>query len=200
MEKLANAGSGLSKLKETLATHAGPWIINAVFDRDGVIKGGQQDLCEVFASFYKDLCKESEQTGTITYRDGCRDAKITAEEVRSALKRFKRRRTGAEDGLVAVMLKTGHNGLVKAIARLFSDICQCSLPPPEEWKFTKLVIILKKYDARMLGNYKPISIIPVMMNFWNKHRRNVGRAVRLQKRTWVFRRSAHHEDDCGKIL
>ena len=112
-----------------------------------MIKSCQQDLCEVFATFYEDLYRKSEQSWYITYSEGCRDSKMTAEEVRSALKRLKSRRTGAEDGLVAEMLKTGHIGLVKAIARFFSDIFQGGLPPPEEWKLTKLVIIFKKGDA-----------------------------------------------------
>ena len=112
-----------------------------------MIKSGPQDLCEVFATFHEDLHTESEQTGNITYREGCRGNKITAEEVRSALKRLKSRRTGMENGLVAEMLQTGHNGLVKAIARFFSGMFQGSLPPPEEWKLTKLVVI-KKTEMR----------------------------------------------------
>ena len=93
---------------------------------------------------YEDLYRDSERTGNITHREGCRDSKIMAEDVRSALKRLKSRRTSAEDGLVAEMLQTGHSGLVKTIAHFFFDMFQGVLHPPDEWKLPKLLIIFKQ--------------------------------------------------------
>ena len=40
-------------------------------------------------------------------------------------------KTGADDGLVAEMLKTGHLGLVDAIAKLFTEILNGHREPPE---------------------------------------------------------------------
>ena len=46
---------------------------------------------------------------------------MTASEVSEALQKLKNLRTAADDGLVAEMLKTGHSGLLDAMAELFTD-------------------------------------------------------------------------------
>ena len=92
---------------------------------------------------------------------------VTVEELEAALKRFKRCRTGADDGLVAEMLKTGHTGLLELLAEYFSDILAGKLDPPDEWKIAGLTVFFKKGDAREPRNYRPISIIPVMAKLFS---------------------------------
>ena len=57
---------------------------------------------------------------------------ITVDEIAAALKRMKGGRTGAEDGLVAEMLQTGHAELLQVIARYFTDVLKGRMEPPEE--------------------------------------------------------------------
>ena len=40
---------------------------------------------------------------------------VTVEEIRSAMHKLKNGKTGADDGLVAEMLKTGHEELIQTI-------------------------------------------------------------------------------------
>ncbi len=47
-------------------------------------------------------------------------------------------RTGADDGLVAEMLKTGHQGLMEVMAAFFTEILNGTVDLPENWKLTKL--------------------------------------------------------------
>ena len=46
------------------------------------------------------------------------------EEVKSALHSMKRKKAGADDGLVADMLETNHEGLLEVMANLFRDFAQ----------------------------------------------------------------------------
>ena len=92
---------------------------------------------------------------------------VTVEELASALKRMKGGRTGAEDGLVAEMLQTGHSGLLEIIAEFFTDILAGKLEPPVDWKVARLSVIFKKGDAKEPSNYRPISIIPVMAKLFS---------------------------------
>ena len=93
--------------------------------------------------------------------------RITADEVKAALGTLKNRRKGADDGLVAEMLKTGHQGLIETLTAFFDDILQGSLQPPDSWRTSKLKLIIKKGDPELLQNYRPISIIPVLAKLYS---------------------------------
>ena len=89
------------------------------------------------------------------------------DEVEQSFHALKAGRTGAEDGLVAEMLKTGHCGLVEALASFFDAILQGSMDAPESWRRTKLKVIFKKGDLELPSNYRPISIIPVVAKLYS---------------------------------
>ena len=74
-------------------------------------------------------------------------------------------RTGADDKLVAEMLKTGHRGLAEALAAFLDGISQDDLEAQETWEKTKFKGIFKKGDPGLPGNYRPISIITVCVSF-----------------------------------
>ena len=81
---------------------------------------------EVFAVFYERLYKEDVgmQCGTSDELpdQGAAHIPITTDELRSSLKRLRNKKTGADDGLVAEMLKTEHCGLLAAMVDLFNEI------------------------------------------------------------------------------
>ena len=80
---------------------------------------------------------------------------MSREEVRAAtvkiLKGMKKNKTCAEDGLVAEMLQTKHEGLIQAIAATFTDLLSGKAPVPHAWRKSKLIILFKKGDAK----YRP---------------------------------------------
>ena len=75
-------------------------------------------ISEVFGCFYEDLYKETDPKLNLDH-DGSSDPEllITASELSKALKRMKSQRTGADDGLVAEMLKTNHPLLMRCALR-----------------------------------------------------------------------------------
>ena len=52
------------------------------------------------------------------------------------------------------MLKTGHEGLQKAMADLFDDILFGMEMPAEEWRRIKLKLIFKKGSLEIQQNYR----------------------------------------------
>ena len=92
---------------------------------------------------------------------------MTVEEVEDALRKMKHKKTGAEDGLVAEMLKTGHRGLLVALSLLLDDILSGRAQTPETWRRIKMKVIFKKGDPHMPKNYRPISILPVMAKLYS---------------------------------
>ena len=87
---------------------------------------------------------------------------ITVEEISQTIKRLKSNKTGAMDGLVAEMLKTQFEPLLRAMATFFQQLLVVAQDPPAQWRRTMLKILYKKGDARLPGNSRPISRIPVM--------------------------------------
>jgi len=65
------------------------------------------------------------------------------------------------------MLKTGHRGLISALTSFFNSVLDGTLQAPEAWKQSKLKVIFKKGDPEMPGNYRPISIIPVLAKLFS---------------------------------
>ena len=121
-----------------------------------------------FADFYQDLYSLGEHEGE-NLEDELSSivVPVIVDELKMALNRLKGGRTGADDGLVAEMLKTGHSDLIETIAAFFTDVLAGKLEPPEEWKVARLSVIFKKGDARDARNYRPISIIPVMAKLFS---------------------------------
>ena len=102
-------------------------------------------IVEAFAQFYEELDRGALVDGpgdeTTT---AANMAPISEDEVSAALKRLKGGRTGAADGLVSEMLRTGHSGLLKVIAAYFTDTITGTMDPPSEWKVARLSVIFKK--------------------------------------------------------
>jgi hypothetical protein len=92
---------------------------------------------------------------------------VSAEEVSQAIKRMKKGRTGASDGLVSEMLQTGHDALVAMLASLFTDVLSGRMEPPEAWRVARLSVIFKKGDRADVRNYRPVSIIPVLAKLFS---------------------------------
>ena len=99
--------------------------------------------------------------------DVVNDAEITAEELDTALRKLKQNKTGADDGLVAEMLKTGHRKLLEVIVNFFAHILQRKQPPPEQWKLTKARVVFQKGEPELPKNYRPIAILPVMAKLFS---------------------------------
>ena len=69
---------------------------------------------------------------------------VSPAEWETALKQLKNNRTAVNDGLVGELPKTGHVGLIEAIAAYFIDILFVRLVISAEWKGARLAVILQE--------------------------------------------------------
>lgn len=87
---------------------------------------------------------------------------VDATEISALIKKLRKGRASASDGLIAEMLKTECNELLEVIAEKFTDIlCGASLCSAS-WRRSKLVVLFKKGDPSLPKKYRPIAIIPVL--------------------------------------
>ena len=75
------------------------------------------------------------------FSDVCEE--VSVDELLRVLRRLGNNKTGAADGLVAEMLKTGHSGLLELLAMFFTNILVGKLGPPSNWKSVQLKPIFK---------------------------------------------------------
>ena len=154
---LAEAGSGLSSLKRLLGKTSGVARITSVLDTAGNEQTEESSIGEAFASFYEDLYRDTGAEEMNIPEPESPLLCVSIGEVRKALAKMKNRKTGADDGLVAEMLKTDHQGLLEVICAFFSDLLRGDLEPPERWKAAKLKILFKKGDRsyrKTTGRYR----------------------------------------------
>ena len=133
----------------------------------GEVKTDPDSIAEVFAQFYESLYAEADGQHHCHLPSEQSCDIISVQEIIQALKKMKNRKTAAADGLVGEMLKTGHAGLLEAIALFFTDILCGRMEPPSQWKAVHLKLIFKGGDAALPKNYRPISIIPVMAKLFS---------------------------------
>ena len=103
------------------------------------------------------ILADDSRSGVPTGLEGLEaESSVKVAEVTAALKRLKSKKAGAEVGLVAEMLETGHAGLTEALVHTFADILAVLAEPPEYWKKTELQVIPKAGDLSLPKNYRPI--------------------------------------------
>ena len=71
-------------------------------------------------------------------------------------------------GIVAEMLKAGGEQMLRVITDTFNDILRGGQPPPEAWKETRLKVLFKKGGPCNLENYRPISILPIILKLFSR--------------------------------
>ena len=98
---------------------------------------------------------------------GTKCPKVSREELKTALLKLRPGKACADDGLVAEMLKTDHEGLLDAISELFTEMLHGLAPVPASWCFSPLTVLFKKGDSKALKNYRPIAIIPVLSKLFS---------------------------------
>jgi hypothetical protein len=166
LERLLVSGGGLSALRRLEQKHKGEERILNIRASDGALHHDQACIGEVFALFYESLYKVLDVAEEPPAETHCEEY-VTEEEVRAALHKLKHCRTGADDGLVAEMLKTGHAKLVSSIAAFFSYLLQGSLEPLVAWKVAEIKVLFKKGDPSLPCNYRPIAVLPVMAKLFS---------------------------------
>jgi len=81
---------------------------------------------------------------------------------------MKKRKSPDCRGVVAELLKCSCTYLLQMVADVFTDILQPKSEVPAYWKETRLKVLFKKGDPQCAGNYRPISIIPILYKLFSK--------------------------------
>ena len=148
LEELIEKGAG-NKLPQIHKYFKKDRRIAGIRDNAGIIRTGRGEIAEVFASFYQSLYSAPREA----VGEAQRRHRITAEELRDdvvyCIKKLKRKRACADDGLVAEMLKDGGTAMVDAISDVFAGLLNGEARAPESWNVSKIVVLFKKGEVTL---------------------------------------------------
>ena len=146
-------------------------LLTSVKDMSGSIQTSRQGIVHAFASFYELLFTgdvASDCGSAPTEFEGCRGEPITAKETEGQLKLMKPGKAADGAGKVAVMLKLAGEHTHAVIADLFNEVIQPGGEAPASWRKTRLNVIIKKGYPQLLENYRPISILPILVKLFSR--------------------------------
>ena len=122
---------------------------------------------DAFATFYEVLFtgkppRQEQHCGTEQ-----RLEPIGAVEIAKQLRHMKPGKAADGKGVVAEMLKAAGRGLHEVLADLFNEVLE-GPSVQEEWRKTWLQVLFKKGDPQLLENYRPISILPILLKLFSR--------------------------------
>ena len=79
-----------------------------------------------------------------------------------------RRKASDAAGVVAEMLKDGGDKMVSILTEVFNDVLQTKKTPPSAWKEARIKVLFKKGDEKLLENYRPITILPILYKVFSR--------------------------------
>ena len=144
--------------------------INAIINDKGKEVSGVKDIAEAFADFYEALYKECAGSAHDYSLDGeiAEEAPVQPEEVRAQLKKMKKGKAADDAGIVSELLCEASDDLIKTIAEIFTSILKPGEALPPAWKSSSIRVLFKKGDPKLLENYRPICIIPILYKVFSK--------------------------------
>jgi len=168
MEGIIQKGGGKREIQQLEQAPKKRHKIAKIVDGNGNIVTQPADVANVFADFYEKLYRaDAPKCQPTASQARAQLNAVSDEEVRGLLKKMKKGKTCAEDGLVAEMLKTDCEELVIAIAAVLTDILRGCVECPDTWRRSKLIVLFKKGDRALPKNYRPIAIIPVLAKLYS---------------------------------
>ena len=143
--------------------------LTSVRDAEGEIRHDRQEIVDVFATFYEALyARRPEDTHTRAGTTRYKIPEVKIKEVSQQLQSMKNGKSADSTRIVVEMLKAGGENLTRVIADLFNEVLLEQALPPAEWKHTRIKVLLKKGDPHLPGNYRPISILPILYKLFSR--------------------------------
>ena len=143
-------------------------IIHGILDTQGNLKTDRTEIGEVFAEFYEALFRGESGSNTDEQKPFVQIPLVTTEEVEEELKAMKSGKAADCKGLVADVVKFAGNGVAKLLAKLFTDLLCPGAPTPSAWKETRLILLYKKGDVHLTGNYRPIALLSILYKLFSR--------------------------------
>ena len=147
--------------------------LGSVKDMKGKMQHSRQGIVDAFAEFYADLYQGGAGTGCSTTETGggqeteANVSKVTKEEVAAQLQKMHKKKAADQSGLVVEMLQKGGDAVLEVLADIFNDVLFGG-EDPKSWKETRLKVLMKKGDPKVLDNYRPISVISIIYKVFSR--------------------------------
>ena len=148
------------------------WVrkkLPSVLDCQGNLRVERQGIADAFAEFYEVLYGDDSIIGNASRLEvGSGEVPgVEPSEVRKQLRQMAKNKSADGSGLVVEMLQEAGDGVISLVADIFNDVLLRNYTP-EGWRRTRIKVLLKKGDARILDNYRPISILPILYKLFTR--------------------------------
>eukprot|EP00973_Karenia_brevis_P046645 6471282-Karenia_brevis.AAC.1 len=128
-----------------------------------------QDIADVFAEFYSTLyASRRESRNNLKSNSHHQVEPVVVEELKAQLKQMGRGKAADEKGLVIEMVQIGSDLLLQCIADLFTEVLHQANKHPSSWNKSLVTVLYKKGDPQLPGNYRPITLLPIMYKLFSR--------------------------------
>ena len=170
-EKIRRVLAEFRDLKQLAAITGKPVnkSIVEVLDHRGNPCRSKAEIAEVFATFYEELYKSRGPAEAHQHLPGGVPPipTFSLEELQAALKKMRPGKSRDTSGIAAEMLKIDCPILQQMVLDLFNEVCTSHTLPPD-WRKSRLVVLFKKGDPKMPGNYRPIAILSLLYKVFSR--------------------------------
>ena len=95
------------------------------------------------------------------------EADVTESEVQEIIEKLKNNKAEGVDRIPAEALKNGTPLMLTMLTRLF-NIVKVTGVAPDCWKVGRVVLLFKAGERTELGNYRPLTVLPVVCGVYSK--------------------------------
>ena len=146
---------------------------------DGKIVSDDQDIAEAFNNFFTNigptLSNAIEVPPNKSYKDFLKDKiyatfhfeTVTIDEVKKIISKLKPKGSSGQDGISSALLKEINLTTANIITLIINQSISTGIFP-DKLKVAKIVPIFKKDNPHLTGNYRPISLLPVISKVFEK--------------------------------
>jgi hypothetical protein len=145
--------------------------LSSILDDTGKLHTSEQDILNVFATFYEHLYMSKCVGGGSEHEHDCNLTEvedITTDEIEKQIKQLRNDKAADQKGIIAEMMKQSGERFMEVVADLFNDIIQLRGGVPETWRKTRLRVLFKKGNVQCPDNYTPISILPILLKLFSR--------------------------------
>ena len=146
---------------------------------DGKIISDDQDIAEAFNNFFINigpaLSNAIKVPANKSYKDYIKEKihsrfhfeTVSTNKVTKIIEKMKPKTSSGQDGISSALLKDIHLITVKIITLIINQSLSTGIFP-DRLKIAKVVPIFKKDNPHITGNYRPISLLPVISKVFEK--------------------------------
>ena len=170
VESTISQGRGFKLAKKKL--NQGRIQMCGIKGKDGTIIKCRERIMERTKEFYQELYASKNHTcAHPSYKKD--DVQkpfippVTTSEIHQAINQLKRNKAPGEDNITPDLIKDAAEIITPRLANLFTE-CLKQGKIPTDWQNAIIILLHKKGDQKELGNYRPISLLPIIYKLFTK--------------------------------